>query len=244
MGAAGEHPALLEPDDLVGQGDRGLPVGDDHDGRGLVAVAQGVEDARLDRRVDGAGRVVQDQQPRTADDGPGQREPLPLAAGEGRAPLADPGVEAVGQGGDEAVGGGHAQRRPHLVVAVRLVEGDVAADGVVEEEGALGDERGLVADLALAEPAHVDAVEQHVPSVGSTSRTSSPASVDLPDPVGPTMATVLPAGTSKVTPDSVGRAVPVEGEADAAHTDRGAAVARRRRRPGRTASPRWPRAPA
>ena len=46
------------------------------------------------------------------------------------------------------------------------------------------------------------------PSVGSTSRTSSPASVDLPEPVGPTTATVVPAGTSNVTPSRVGRATP------------------------------------
>ena len=112
MGAPGERPAVLEPDDLVGQRDGGLPVGDDHDGRRLVAGAQGVEDARLHRRVDGAGRVVEDEQPRTPDDGAGQREPLALAAGEGGAALADAGVEPLGQRGDEVVGGGHAQRRP------------------------------------------------------------------------------------------------------------------------------------
>ena len=74
-------------------------------------------------RVDGAGGVVEDQQPGTADDGAGQRQPLPLAAGEGGAALADPGVEPLGQRGDEAVGGGHAQRRPDLVVGERRRRG-------------------------------------------------------------------------------------------------------------------------
>jgi hypothetical protein len=39
--------------------------------------------------------------------------------------------------------------------------------------------------------------------------------VDLPDPVGPTTATVLPAGTSKVTPESVGREVPANAKSTA-----------------------------
>ena len=47
--------------------------------------------------------------------------------------------------------------------------------------------------------------------------------MDLPEPVGPTIATVRPAGTSKVTPDSVGRSVPVEGEADVGEADARAA---------------------
>ena len=99
---------------------------------------------RLDRGVDRAGGVVEHQQPGPADDGAGQREPLPLAAGQRGAALADQGVEPVGQRGDEAVG-----LRPRRSAAQTSLVGDVgaerdvAAHGVVEEERALGDERGL-----------------------------------------------------------------------------------------------------
>lgn len=41
-----------------------------------------------------------------------------------------------------------------------------------------------------------------VPASGSTSRTASAAIVDLPEPVGPTRATVFPAGTVKETSPS------------------------------------------
>ena len=107
MGAAVDDPAVLEVDDLVGQRDGGLAVGDDDQASASAAVAgaaQRAEDPRLDLGVDRRGGVVEDQQPRPADEGAGQRDPLPLAAGERRAALAEPGVEAVGQGGDEAVG--------------------------------------------------------------------------------------------------------------------------------------------
>ena len=46
-------------------------------------------------------RVVQHQHLRVADHRPGQRQPLPLAAGQRQALLADPGVQAPRQAGDE-----------------------------------------------------------------------------------------------------------------------------------------------
>ena len=49
--------------------------------------AQPGQDRRLHPRVDRAGGVVQDQQPRPAGQGPGQREPLPLTAGQAGAAL-------------------------------------------------------------------------------------------------------------------------------------------------------------
>jgi hypothetical protein len=52
---------------------------------------------------------------------PGQRQPLALAARERHALLADPGVEAPGQRGDEPVGAGDPQRLPDLLVARLIV---------------------------------------------------------------------------------------------------------------------------
>ena len=60
--------------------------------------------SRLDRGVDGGGRVVEHEHPRGEQQRAGQRDPLPLPAGEGEALLADDGVVAVGQRRDEAVG--------------------------------------------------------------------------------------------------------------------------------------------
>ena len=70
-----------------------------------------------------------------------------------------------GQRGDEAVGLGGAQRRPHLVVGDVGAERDVAADGVVEEERGLRHDRDGRGQLARGQVAQVDAVEQD-PALG------------------------------------------------------------------------------
>ena len=71
-----------------------------------------------------------------------------------------------GQGGDEAVGLRGAQRRPHLLVGHVGPEGDVAADGVVEEERLLGHEGGVLGQLARGEVAQVLTVDRDAPAVG------------------------------------------------------------------------------
>ena len=54
--------------------------------------------------VDAAGRLVEDQDLRVVEQGAGDREPLPLAAGEAGAALAEPGVVAQRRVEDEVVG--------------------------------------------------------------------------------------------------------------------------------------------
>ena len=115
--------------------------------------------------VDGRQRVVEHEDPRPADDRPGQREALALAAGEGEALLADARVEAPRQVEGEAglrdleggehlglggVGLAHEQVLPHRRREQRrLLEGepDVAAEAgdrevaevvAVEGDAALG----------------------------------------------------------------------------------------------------------
>ena len=55
------------------------------------------EDLTLHDGVDRAGGVVEHEQPGRADEGAGQRDPLPLAAGEGHAPFPHHRGAAVGQ---------------------------------------------------------------------------------------------------------------------------------------------------
>ena len=64
-------------------------------------------DQLLAFQVDLAGRLVENQDRRVAEDGPGQCDPLPLPAGDAAPELPDAGVVAVCQVGlDEAVGMG------------------------------------------------------------------------------------------------------------------------------------------
>ena len=72
--------------------------------RPTMSPAQGGVDLLLDRGVDRRGGVVEEQDPRVGQQGPGQGDPLALAAREEQPPLADDRVVAVGQLHDEAVG--------------------------------------------------------------------------------------------------------------------------------------------
>ena len=74
----------------------------------LGSVGHRTLDLILSGAVDGAGRVVQDQDAGVGQEGPGDGQPLALAAGELHAPLADEGVVAVGEPVDELVGVGPA----------------------------------------------------------------------------------------------------------------------------------------
>src|SRR5215470_8705472 len=90
------HHAAVEQHDLPVQADRDpLVVGDDHD-RGPVGVQLGeqLEDARAGAAVEVPGRLVGEHDGRPADDGPGDRDPLPLAAGQLRGPVAEPLAQA------------------------------------------------------------------------------------------------------------------------------------------------------
>ena len=58
-------------------------------------------DLRLGVHVERRQRVVEHEHPRAAEHGAGEREPLPLAAGQRQALLADAGVEAERQVVDE-----------------------------------------------------------------------------------------------------------------------------------------------
>ncbi|CAO0829501.1 hypothetical protein SMICM17S_06969 [Streptomyces microflavus] len=109
MGAHGDHAALVDEDDPVGDVQQ-QRRGGERDRR--TAPAQPRDpggDARL-VPVDGGGRLVQHQRLRVGDERPGQREALALTAGERPAPLGDPGPHRVPVG----VGGGLGQCGEHI----------------------------------------------------------------------------------------------------------------------------------
>ena len=88
--------------------------------------------------VERRGRLVEQQDGRVLEDGPGNRHPLFLAAGQLQPPLADPGVVAVRQPDDEVVDMGHAGRLLDFVFCgFRTAVGDVVEDRVVEQHGVL-----------------------------------------------------------------------------------------------------------
>ena len=89
MGAALGDPALVENHDLVGIDHGRQAVGDDDAGPALGDVAKGLLDRRLGAAVEGAGRLVEDQDRRILEQGSGDRDPLLLAARQLEPALAD-----------------------------------------------------------------------------------------------------------------------------------------------------------
>ena len=126
VGAGVGDPPGVHDHDPVGQVQRGPAVRDDQRGPAPHHRAQRGVDLGLQARVDGRGRVVEHQQPGVGDQRPGQRHPLPLAAGKSKALLAHHGVVAQRQAGDELVRlGGPGRRHDLLVGRVRPAVGDV-----------------------------------------------------------------------------------------------------------------------
>ena len=89
--------AVFEDDDAVGVGDRAEPVGDDEARAAFHQRGQAGLDHPFAFGVEVAGGLVEDEDLRVGQDRAGDGDPLPLAAAELHAALADERVVAVGQ---------------------------------------------------------------------------------------------------------------------------------------------------
>src|SRR5215212_7494286 len=121
--AAGDH------HHAVGRRDRREPVGDD-DAR-HVQLLDGAGHDRLGQVVEGRGRLVEQQGPGPAGEGPGDLESLALAPREDADTVADVGRHAVGQPLDVEIEPGAARRFP----GVGLGDGDAAGDVLEHRAG-------------------------------------------------------------------------------------------------------------
>ena len=136
-----DDPAAIEHRDPVGQLQRRAAVGDQQRGAVGHHPPQRRVDLGLDARVDGRGRVVEHEHPRVGQQRAGQRDALPLPAGQGQPALADDRVVAIGQLADELVGlGGRGGGEDLLVGGVVTAVGDVVPDRVGEQEAVLEDD--------------------------------------------------------------------------------------------------------
>src|ERR1700736_818484 len=141
VGAAFEDLALFDDQDLVGAADRREPVGDDEGGSALHQEVEAALDQGFGLGVERAGGLVQDQDARVGEDGPGDREPLALAAGELDAAFADDGFVLVREALGELVDAGDAAGFKELGFGgIWPGKQDVLANGSVEEEGLLQDD--------------------------------------------------------------------------------------------------------
>ncbi len=104
---------------------------------------------------------------RVGEDRARDREPLPLAAGERHAALAEHRLVALGEPLDELGRAGEPRRSTDLLVAgVGCAELEVAADRVAEQERLFKDEADAAAQLLQLDLADVDAADRHAAAVG------------------------------------------------------------------------------
>ena len=166
VGAHRDQPALVEQDRPLRERHRRGPVHDDEHGAALEDRAQRGLGGRLGVDVDRRQRVVEHEDPRPADDRPGQGEALPLSAGQGEALLADAGVEAPGEVEGEA-GLGHLEGAQHLRLGgVGLAHEQVLAHRGREQRRLLEGEPDVATEAVDREVAEVVAVEGDAPGGG------------------------------------------------------------------------------
>src|SRR5688572_15609678 len=160
----GEPPAI-EHEDAVGVTNGGEPVRNDERGAPLEQPVHGFLHQRFALAVERAGRFVEDQDLRVAQNRARNGDALALPAGELRAAVAHHGVVAPWQLEDEVVRIGRACRALHRV-AVRggRAVADVVVYGVVEENRLLRDDAHQGAQRIQREIPRVRAVKRDAPA--------------------------------------------------------------------------------
>ncbi len=169
MAAPVGDPSAVEEQHLVGQPDRGLAVGDQHQ-RGpepdetVDRMAARIRASTSGSTAEVASSRISSRGRRTRARASDSRCRWPPDSVVPRSPSRE--SRPCRQRCDEPVGLGGAQRRPHVLVRHVLAEGDVAAHGVVEHEGRLGHQRHVPSQLAGREVTQVGAVEEDPAVVG------------------------------------------------------------------------------
>ena len=142
-------------------------MGDEHHRLVLGGLIELLVQAVFAQRVHGRGGFVQDQDPRLAHKRPGDRQVLPLAAGEVHAfveGFAKDGLVAVRQATDDIVRAGLPRRRLHqraLADGFHAPDAHVVRGREVVAEEILKDHADVAAVIRKVVVAQVLAVEQH-----------------------------------------------------------------------------------
>jgi len=142
-------------------------VGDGQAGPAGGDLLDGAAQADLEGGVDGAGRLVEHEQVGVDEPGARQRDELPLTRRQPAAPLPHGRVEAGGQrvqpaGEAELVERGAQPRRRRAGGG----EGDVVADGAVEEEPVLRDVGDPLPQVGARDAGQRDTADEDTPLVG------------------------------------------------------------------------------
>jgi hypothetical protein len=145
--------SAVHDDDPVSVHDRGQAVCD-HDS-GSVEPAGAFGDDALRFIVQGAGCLIEKQDAWLADEGLGDHQALPLAAGERATAIADDCVHPHWHVSDVVGKAGHLGGFPYLVESVSLRTADAVQDGATERLAVLQHDAALTADSGPVEAGEV-----------------------------------------------------------------------------------------
>ena len=133
VGATLCNGAVVHDDDVIGVADGREAVGNDYAGASLHELVEGLLDGEFALGVEGAGGFVEYEDGRVFEYGACYAKALALPATEGDAAVADVGVVALRQLGDELVGMGDGGGVANVLGGVvGATEGYVVGHGVVE----------------------------------------------------------------------------------------------------------------
>ena len=119
----------------------------DNEGRATFGCRiNGALDLILGGGIDGRGRIVQDQNARIGQKGPGQGQTLTLPTGKGHTAFPDDGLVALAEGVDELFGLGGAGGADNLILGgTGFAKGDVIRNRTREQEDILFDDGDVAA---------------------------------------------------------------------------------------------------
>ena len=134
-------------------------MGDDKAGPAFHELVHGLLDRHLGSGVHGGGRLVENQDFRIRQEGPGDGQKLPLPLGDVGSALVELHVVAAGHSHDKSVGVGGLGGLHHLLVAgVKLTVADIVPDGAGEQPGVLQYHSDHGAEGFAVHVPHVDTV--------------------------------------------------------------------------------------
>ena len=158
---------MVERQDAVGEANRGQAVGDDENRTSFGDLRHVLLDDPLAFIVERARGLVEDQDPRLAQQCASNRDALALAAGQAAATFADDRVVALRQFQDEVMSAGERGRGDHALDRhAGLGQRDIVADRAVEQNVFLQHDAQLAAQPRAVHHGEIDAVDEHPSALG------------------------------------------------------------------------------
>ena len=208
MGSLTHAEPVLQHKDPVREADGGGPLGNDKGQGRMLHPPQGAAKGRVRGVIQGGGAVIQDQDGGLPDEGPGDGQPLTLAAGKIAAPLLNRLIQPQSLSPDYLRRLGRFQGGPQILIrSVRVSPEKIGTDGPREEGSVLGNDahrraegaEGQILDGGVPEEDFTPSLDGHsskgtLLDVGTAAISTGLAAATIPAVVAFSTATVSVGG--------------------------------------------------